>query len=248
MTAVVAEYPRRQRDLNPLPIGHRGLLDLAPENTMPGFELAVRRGIPIVEFDVRLTKDGVPVVIHDDTVDRTTDGHGRVRDYSFEDLRRLDAGRWFSLEFAGARVPRLEEVLECIGNKAWCLIELKEDDVVAATAQRVARYGLQQTTMFQSFSVRALELARMKCPEVHRVLLTYSVPDPAVFLQGPAQALSLHSSRISDPALRQVMSLGIPLHLWPVDDEQLLARCLELRPDCIASNRTDLLEYVMKLD
>lgn len=113
------------------PIAHRGLLVHAPENTLANFTacLNLRLGF---EFDVRRTKDGVLVCLHDDTVDRTTDGHGKVSDFSLADLSRLDAGSWFLPQFAGQRIPGIEGVLALIAAhpeaKVWCTVDMKADD------------------------------------------------------------------------------------------------------------------------
>ncbi len=96
-------------------IAHRGMDDTHPENTIPAFEAAFNLGMGI-EFDIAMTSDGELVVIHDDTVDRTTDGTGRVAQMSFEEIRQLDAGSWKGSEFAGAVVPSFDEVLELVSS------------------------------------------------------------------------------------------------------------------------------------
>src|SRR5579859_2813159 len=93
-------------------IGHRGAMGRCPENTMASFERGLELGADWVELDVHLTRDGALAVIHDESVDRTTNGHGLVKDHSLAELKRLDAGAWFGPAFAGARVPILDEVLD----------------------------------------------------------------------------------------------------------------------------------------
>jgi glycerophosphoryl diester phosphodiesterase len=97
-------------------VAHRGYSAVAPENTLPALAGAVLAGATLVEFDVRTTADGVPVVIHDRTVDRTTDGSGQVWDLMLDEVRALDAGSWFSPAFAGLRVPLLSEVLDLLAS------------------------------------------------------------------------------------------------------------------------------------
>src|SRR5580658_7344129 len=96
---------------HPPVIAHRGASAQAPENTMAAFRLATESGAKWVEFDVHLTQDGVPVIMHDDTLDRTTDGKGKIADASWADVQKLDAGSWFDKRFKGERVPHLDEVL-----------------------------------------------------------------------------------------------------------------------------------------
>jgi glycerophosphoryl diester phosphodiesterase len=104
--------PGRRENKFVLMIAHRGASGYAPENTMAAFRKALVMGVKFVETDLQLTRDSRFVAIHDDTVDRTTDGHGAVHDLTLAELRKLDAGSWFGSEFAGERIPTLEEILE----------------------------------------------------------------------------------------------------------------------------------------
>jgi glycerophosphoryl diester phosphodiesterase len=108
-------------------IGHRGALGHAPENTMASFQKGFDLGANILELDIHLSRDGHVVVIHDFTVDRTTNGTGFVKDMTLADLRRLDAGSRFSPQFAGVRIPTLAEVLEWAKGRVWLAIEIKSD-------------------------------------------------------------------------------------------------------------------------
>ena len=106
-------------------IGHRGVPGEAPENTLSGLELAIRQGADLVEIDLHLSADGQLVVIHDDTVDRTTNGTGRVGDLPFNALRGLDAGSWMGLQFRGEKIPSLSEALEATAGRAGIVVDLK---------------------------------------------------------------------------------------------------------------------------
>jgi glycerophosphoryl diester phosphodiesterase len=103
----------------PAIFAHRGASAFAPENTMAAFELAVQEKADAIELDAKLTADGQVVVIHDQTVDRTTDGRGRVGDMSLAQLRQLDAGSHFARAFQGERIPTLDEVLAALGDKIF---------------------------------------------------------------------------------------------------------------------------------
>src|SRR3990172_9288447 len=107
----------------PLIFAHRGASAHAPENTLAAFRRALDDGSPAIEFDVKLSADGHAVVIHDQTVDRTTDGHGRVRELTLEQLKALDAGGWFDSAFRGERIPTLDEVLASLDRRALMNIE-----------------------------------------------------------------------------------------------------------------------------
>lgn len=119
-TAQTVELPQRGV------CAHRGASATHPENTLAAFREAIRLGAHMIEFDVYLTKDKHPVVIHDPTLDRTTDGEGRVSDASFKDVRKLDAGSWKDVSFKEERVPTLEEVLEIMPRTIWLNVHLKE--------------------------------------------------------------------------------------------------------------------------
>jgi glycerophosphoryl diester phosphodiesterase len=112
-----------------LRVGHRGAKGHAPENTFASFDLAVQMGVHAVETDVHLSKDGEIVIIHDHTVDRTTNGHGFVKDLTVEELRRLDAGAWFDARFAGERIPTLAELLAWAHDRVSLAIEIKNGPI-----------------------------------------------------------------------------------------------------------------------
>lgn len=158
----------------PLVIAHRGAADEVPENTLPAFEMAIQRGADGIEFDVRLTADGVPVVIHDARLERTTSGFGLVGDLPLKALRKLDAGAWFNRRYpgkssagnAGLRVPLLAEVLALVRRlqcQAW--LEIKGGGKVypgveAKVLEEIARAGVAPLTSVISFNVAALRRCR----------------------------------------------------------------------------------------
>lgn len=139
-------------------MAHRGWSSVAPENTLAAIELAANTpGIQVVEVDVQLTRDHIPVVIHDYTVNRTTNGRGLVRLYTYDQLRKLDAGSWFSPAFKGERVPTLEQVLRSIKGKCRLNIDCKTFGYNYSSYQEiildlVMKYRLQGDVMFTSFS------------------------------------------------------------------------------------------------
>jgi glycerophosphoryl diester phosphodiesterase len=135
----------------PLAVAHRGLLRHAPENTLASFRacLELRLGF---EFDVQATKDGRLVCIHDDTVDRTTDGTGRVAELTLAEIRRLDAGSWFDPMFAGQKVPTVEEVLKLVAeyrqNNFLVAVDLKAENVARDVVRLAEEYGILHRLLF----------------------------------------------------------------------------------------------------
>lgn len=166
-------------------IGHRGAAGHAPENTLASIREAARLGAAWVEFDVMLSGDGVPVLIHDETVNRTTDGQGRVSDKPLAALQALDAGRWFARRFAGQRIPALAETVETLAALGLAAnVEIKPAaGHEAETGLVVGRFlatrwpaGLP-TPIVSSFSKAALETLAAEAPRLPRALLVGRVPD-----------------------------------------------------------------------
>lgn len=154
----------------PIIFAHRGASAHAPENTLAAFELAVAQGAPAVELDVKLTSDRYLVVLHDHTLQRTTNGSGLLAATSFEALRELDAGSWKDAKFAGEKVPLLEEVLEVVGKKVLINIELTNyttpyDGLPHEVIALVQKHGLQDRVIFSSFNFNNLILAKKNLPE-----------------------------------------------------------------------------------
>ena len=164
-------------------IGHRGLASAAPENTLAGFREARRRGLQWVELDVQLTSDGQPVVFHDECLERTSDGCGRLADTTWEVVRHLDAGSWFGV--AGERIPHLSEALDVIAGLGLGVnIEIKADEATGATTTRAAlavaqaRWSGRTPPLLSSFAESALsEAARRAADWPRGLLLTGSWAD-----------------------------------------------------------------------
>ncbi len=145
---------------------HRGAMATHPENTIPAFQAAIDAGAHMIEFDVALTADNELVVIHDATVDRTTDGTGRVNDLTFQEIRRLDAGGWKSEEFAGERIPTLDEVLEMMPVNIWLNVHLKGDDILGSMVAEKIRDHNRLHQAFIACGAGAAEKARNAVPGI----------------------------------------------------------------------------------
>lgn len=162
--------------MTPLVIAHRGYSAAAPENTLAAFESALRVGADLLELDVALDADGVPVVIHDDTLDRTSDAVGNVTDSGSAQLRTVDAGSWFSPAFAGQRVPTLAEVVALVARhpSAGLLVEFKGSWTAASAAvgaDLVRAGGIADRSILQSFDRGTVAALRDVAPDVRRALL-----------------------------------------------------------------------------
>jgi glycerophosphoryl diester phosphodiesterase len=160
----------------PLVLGHRGASAHAPENTLRAFELALEQGAHGVELDAKLSADGEIVVIHDASVERTTDGQGQVSRLSLAALRELDAGSFFSETFKGEKIPTLAEVFETLGKRALINVELTNyktpgDGLADKVCALVGRFGLGERVLFSSFLPSNLKRTRSLLPDTPRGLL-----------------------------------------------------------------------------
>jgi glycerophosphoryl diester phosphodiesterase len=147
---VRAPIETRQPNPNIMAVAHRGAAKWAPENTLAAVKKAIELGYPYIELDVRYTRDRIPVIMHDRTVDRTTNGSGLLHKLTLDEARQLDAGSWFGAEFANERVPTLEEVLAMARGRICILWDAKEapDE---ATVELFKRYGFDRDCLLVTF-------------------------------------------------------------------------------------------------
>lgn len=160
--------------------GHRGGSAAAPENTLPAVRAAIARGFDYVEVDLTLTADGHAVLMHDATVDRTTDGTGRVADLTFAQVRALDAGAWFGAEFTGTRVPSADELLDVLeGSHVRAILDLKgvwTADAASALVDAVTARGLERRIAVASFDARTLAYVQARSSVVSRLVILKKLP------------------------------------------------------------------------
>jgi glycerophosphoryl diester phosphodiesterase len=165
-----------------LVISHRGANRIAPENTLPAFEAALKLHVDGFENDVHMTRDGVAVVCHDDTVDRTSNGRGRICDLTLEQLRALDFGSWFAPEFAGTKIPTLEEFFALCGGCKVLNVEIKRaadgSPAIAGEVVRLAKaMGAFPRLIVSSFDMDMLQACLESDPET-RVCFLYAPMSP----------------------------------------------------------------------
>jgi glycerophosphoryl diester phosphodiesterase len=208
----------------PIILAHRGDLAHAPENTLPSFQQAIQKGADGVELDAKLTADGRVIVIHDTTVERTTDGKGRVASFTLDEIRKFDAGLWFDEKFRGTQVPLLEEVFETVGRDKLINIELTNystprDGLVLKVCELLKRHNNQRQIIFSSFFPSNLKIAMQTLPEVPRGLL--AMPGLAGlwarsfgFMFGEYQALHPHISNASREQVQRARRLSRRVHVW----------------------------------
>jgi glycerophosphoryl diester phosphodiesterase len=238
-------------DVFPVVVAHRGASSTRPENTLASFAEALRLGARIVELDVRRTRDGVAVVMHDTTVDRTTDGSGAVADLTASEVAGLNAGTPQSPEL----VPTLADVLRLVSGRAAVALELKHlpgepgydatsrGELVRATHEEVRRTGFEGPVLVLSFDYLALADSKAAAPDVPTGFLTTDVLPPRdalhMALEG-AHEMVLPGTRALAPAgasfVAAVHAAGIRVGTWTVDDPDAVRRYLDWGVDAVASN------------
>jgi glycerophosphoryl diester phosphodiesterase len=234
---------------HPRIIAHRGGGALAPENTLAGLRKARSLGFGAVEFDVMLSADSVPVLMHDETVDRTTDGRGSVAALPYADLARFDAGAGFAPEYRGEHIPRFDEAAKmCVELGLWANVEIKpsrgQDAETGRIAAVVAERAWPQTLtppLLSSFSEPALEAARAAAPRLPRGLLVDEVPRDWRQRLVRLECLALHcNARSLTPQLvHDVREAGYGLLCWTVNDPEFARQLLQWGVDAIFSDRLD---------
>lgn len=225
-------------------VGHRGAAGHAPENTVASFEKAGALGAHAFECDLQITADGQVVVMHDATVDRVTNGRGRVDQLTLADLRRLDAGSWFDKEYAGQRIPTLAEAVEASQRIGLDLVlEIKGQPepsrlLVERTVNTVLDFGWAERTAIISFHHPCLLWVREMTDLIATgILYGHGTPDPlAEARRFQANSIRPHQARVSAELAEQAHSAGLCLHTWTVNDG---ARAVELAQMGVDSIGTD---------
>lgn len=223
-------------------VGHRGAAGSAPENTMPSFMRAVSLGVDAIELDVHLSRDGVPVVIHDHTVDRTTEGRGAVSDLTVAELKSLNAAARFDGPSGEACIPTLEEVLSWAHGKTRVVIELKgtgiPTDLIPRTIDLVRAFGMLDDVMLIAFDHFALLEARELSPDVCTGALYVGRPaDPvSLAIACGADVLCPQWSSITADDVSAAHRAGLAVCVWTANDPLEIATALRLGVDGVTSD------------
>lgn len=232
-------------------VAHRGGGNLAPENTMAAMRCGLSHGFRAVEFDVMLSADGVPVLMHDPVFGRTVAGEGTVSGSTAQALGAMDAGAWFGPAFAGEKVPTFCEVIDfCNDNGIWMDVEIKpapgfetQTGHAAATLlkQRMASTG--GTPLFSSFSVDALRAAKEVAPEIPRGFLIGTIPEGWQAMLEELGAVALHTNHkhLTPELAKAVKDAGYGLFCYTVNDPARARKILSWGVDAFCTDRIDLI-------
>ncbi|MYA68616.1 hypothetical protein F4Y19_00705 [Candidatus Poribacteria bacterium] len=206
-------------------IAHRGASGRAPENTLAAFKSAIEFGVDAGELDLHGTADSEIVVIHDATLDRTTDLHGRINETTLETIQSADAGGWFDAEFADESVPTLTEALACIAKKAIAVLEIKDPLIAEAVVAKIHETGTLDFTVVISFHTTVLQTIRALEPRIATGWLIGShnkQVSPIELCQQLGQLgsslLNVNHELITADFAYEIRRRGIALWCWTVDD------------------------------
>ena len=243
----------------PLVIGHRGASAEAPENTLAAFRSAIQAGADGIEFDVRLARDGVPVVIHDRTLKRTGRVNASVAELTSKELGQIDVGSWFGASraskgpstYAGEHIPTLGQTLEFLeGSPCIAFIELKCEDrevepLIAAVCEAVRSSPLASRIIIKSFRLSIIARVRLLAPGVRTAALF--APKVMAMLRKEkhlvkiaeefgAHELSIHYSLATGKLMEKAEKCGLPVNIWTTDNPRWIRRALRLGISSIITN------------
>lgn len=236
----------------PVGVAHRGASRYAPENTLAAIRLALEHGVAAVECDVQRTRDGHLVVLHDPTVDRTTDGRGAVAELTLGQLQRLDAGRWFGPQYAGEKIPLLEEVLQLVRGRALLQLEIKNgpifyDGIEGQVLEALRRWDMEDGTLVISFDHRCLrELRNLSSRVLTGILYAARLVDaPGAAHAAGADALAVSWEFATPDVVAQARESGLGCCVWTVNDEHVARTLLARGVDAVTSDDTLLLQGLL---
>lgn len=232
-----------------LNIAHRGASSLAPENTIIAFEKAAELQVDAVEMDIRLSKDQQIVVIHDDTVERTTDGRGHVSDLTLAELKNLDAGGWFGDEFRGTKIPTLEEVIATLKNKTMLWVEVKQQGMEEKLLKLLYDYNVTHSVVVISFILPALSKIRRLHPQIATGAL-FGIRGGAKritqhALSHYADIVNIPKGKVTRKIINDAHLHGLTVGAWTVNKEKEMRKLIALGVDAITTDYPQRLNEVI---
>jgi glycerophosphoryl diester phosphodiesterase len=231
----------------PLIIGHRGASAAAPENTMAAFQEAIAVGADGIEFDVRLARDAVPVVIHDSTLRRTGGVNQRIAELSWQELSKIDVGSWFNPRFAGEKVLSLAELFDLFQeNNLSLYLEMKCDSpaeyrpLAEACGRMIVEYSYKHRVVVECFQLPALEVLKEFDPDIQTAALFDRVfTDQSVITRATevgAMAVALHHRLARKNLVEKAKQAGLHVAAWTVDDPIWIDRARAIGIDALITN------------
>lgn len=238
-------------------VSHRGYSSNAPENTIASFKQSVSHGVDAIEFDVRSTKDGFIVVMHDDTVTRTTNGTGKVAEKTFADIRSLDAGSWKGPRFAGQTVPELDEVLDFLDKSGQiAVIDIKEPSILEKVIKLASEKAMKDRIFIQSSDKQLLRQVALLNRDIDRVWLCNDFPVKAITPSKQSKWLTetaadidvgivnVNYSLLSPRVIKHLHKHNIKVWAWTVNHPQIIGYLLSWGVDGITTDNPEQVKMV----
>jgi glycerophosphoryl diester phosphodiesterase len=244
--------PQLYAEKRSLVFGHRGARGDTPMNTIPAFEMALQQGADGVELDVHLSRDGYPIILHDFTVDSTTDGSGRAADMTLAQLKELDAGGWYGEAFRATRIPTLDEVFEAVGQQLIINVEIKSNSwkttgCEQVVADRIRQFGLESRVVISSFDPMALRRFRHIMPEVPIGYLYERATRwlRPLMLGLQHEARHPHYTMIDRRFMAWAKGKGYRVHTWTVNEAEQARRLHDLGVDILITDHPGMIRKAL---
>jgi len=238
----------KSRNSKTICIAHRGGAAYAPENTLAAIKNAVKIGADYAEIDVHLSKDGEIVVIHDDELERTTNGKGQVKDKTLKELKRLDAGSWFSPKFKGERIPTLEEVLDTAKGKIGIVIEIKNgpnfyEGIEEKVVKLVRKKDMVDDVIVISFDHSCLKKVHKLDPGIKTGALYYAniLDMKNLSKTTGAKYMCPGWHLVTADSIKEAHKNGLKVNIWTVNDAATMRKFIKMGVDCISTDKPDIL-------
>lgn len=244
---ILEEKPSKKVEI----IAHRGFSSKAPQNTMSAFNEAVLLGCDQIELDVQMTRDGSIVVFHDRDLKAITGVKGNIYDYKLREMAQLDAGRWFSDEYAGERIPTLKEVLQ-LASENDILLNLEMKDIgdkalfVPKIVRLVKEYGLEDKVIFTSFRYDYLKKVK-ELDSSLSIEVVSDISDSSILLADyPAEYYNLRYSNEMRPDIVRLHNSGATVYVWTIDDPWIMKKAVTMGADGVVTNCPDTLKEILE--
>ncbi|SDX02910.1 glycerophosphoryl diester phosphodiesterase [Marininema mesophilum] len=271
-TLTIGLSPAHAEGKKVINIAHRGASGHAPEHTMPSYELGKKMGADYTEIDIQMTKDGKLINMHDETLDRTTEGTGAVKDHTLAEIKKLDAGSWFNKEypklanpkFVGLKVPTLDEVLTHFGNKTKYYIETKSPEVYPGMEEKLLKtlkaHGLltpealkKKQVIIQSFSAASLKKIHKINPQIPLIqLLWYEEKGLGKItekemdeIDNYAYGVGPNIEKINRDYVQKVRKHGLDIHPYTINDKKQMKQAIEWGVTGMFTNYADRLTKIL---
>jgi glycerophosphoryl diester phosphodiesterase len=245
----------------PLIVAHRGAMAYAPENTLAAFRKAIELGSDVLELDLRQTKDGIPVALHDASVNRTTNGKGNILNFDFQQLKELDAGSWFSSDFKNEKIPSLLEVMEILNDTLLLIIEFKGGndtypDIEENVVSIIRKNKIESQTILKAFDPNILKRLREIAPEIALLYVyTFRIPWLGMIIDTgitfgsifnmDVEYIQPHRFFLSHSFVKKAQLHGFKVVTWGVNSISAIEEAVEFGVDGIETDYPDRVKFII---